>query len=583
MKIPVRLMVVALCAAFLVDSCAPGPVPIAATAPVGSPAAPEADPSTPAAPTIKGQGLWIDLSVPQALRSAAGTLGIGMARDSGSAAAVLDISPASPGDAGVSTWVYALVAPFPTVADGVSAYELRSAWSGTPSPTFEGRPLLMDESTLNAFSALWGPPAAGAVKTLAAEDLLGTAWVDNPAWAIVPFEALEPRWKVLTIDGQSPIRKDFDLASYPLVAYFRLQQGGSGGAALPLTNRDPEKMTTVIMTGVTALVRATAKIMEVKGITYPGRDIRGWMREADIAHVSNEIPFYTGCKYPNASQRALVFCSSPRYIDLLTDIGADVIELTGNHFGDYGEVAMMQTLDLYKKKGIPYYGGGKDLEDSRKPLLLENHGNKIAFVGCNPVDVGNFETAGVNHAGANPCDMQFQSKQIYDLKQQGYTVISTFQYYEYYSAEARPWQQRDFELMANSGASIVSGSQAHFAQVMEFHNDSFIHYGLGNLFFDQMGDIPAVPGIRRIFLDRHVIYDNKYISTELLTGMMEDHARPRPMRPDERAAFLQEYFILSGWLPKVPTPTPGPTMTLTPMSLPAFPATSGTPTPTTAP
>jgi len=412
---------------------------------------------------------------------------------------------------------------------------------------------------------------------LPAADLLDAAWSDHPAWAIVPFESLEPRWKVLTIDGQSPVRKGFDPVTYPLVAYFRLQHNGAEGAVLPATNRDPEKMTTILMTGVTAMVRATAKIMEVKGITYPGRDIRGWMQDADIAHVSNEIPFYSGCAYPKASQRALVFCSSPRYIDLLTYIGTDVIELTGNHFGDYGEVAMLQTLEIYKEKGLPYYGGGKDLDDARKPLLLEDHGNKIAFVGCNPVDVGNFETATDTHPGANPCDMSFQARQIHDLRQQGYTVISTFQYYEYYSPEARPWQQRDFELMATSGASIVSGSQAHFAQVMQFKDDSFIHYGLGNLFFDQMGDIPPVPGIRRIFLDRHVIYDGKYISTELLTGMMEDHARPRPMRPDERAAFLQEYFTFSGWLPEIPTPTPGPTMTLTPIKLPPF---AGTSTPT---
>jgi poly-gamma-glutamate synthesis protein (capsule biosynthesis protein) len=176
--------------------------------------------------------------------------------------------------------------------------------------------------------------------------------------------------------------------------------------------------------------------------------------------------------------------------------------------------------------------------------------------------------------------MEFQSRQIQQLKDQGYIVISTFQYWEYYSPEARPWQQDDFRLMADSGASIVSGSQAHFAQVMEFRNDSFIHYGLGNLFFDQMGDIPPVAGIRRIFLDRHVVYDGRYISTELLTGMMEDHARPRPMTPEERTPFLKEYFTYSGWLPEEPVLTAVPTLTLTPIQLPQTPSVTITPPPT---
>ena len=60
------------------------------------------------------------------------------------------------------------------------------------------------------------------------------------------------------------------------------------------------------------------------------------MREADIAHVSNQIPFSTGCTFPKPDQGALVFCSDPKYIDLLTDIGTDVVELTGNHFADHG-------------------------------------------------------------------------------------------------------------------------------------------------------------------------------------------------------------------------------------------------------
>jgi len=103
---------------------------------------------------------------------------------------------------------------------------------------------------------------------------------------------------------------------------------------------------------------------------------------------------------------------------------------------------------------------------------------------------------------------------------------------------------------------------------MEFYGDSFIHYGLGNLFFDQMGDIPYYPGIRREFIDRYTIYNGELISVELLTAMLEDYSRPRPMTPAERASFLNEYFHHSGWGKIIPTPVPEPTVTLTPMSLP---------------
>jgi poly-gamma-glutamate synthesis protein (capsule biosynthesis protein) len=447
----------------------------------------------------------------------------------------------------------------------------------------------MTEATRTGFSDLWGEPGSSAVLTVPENQLLETAWANMPSWGIVPFDALEPRWKVLTIDGQSPIRKNFDLARYPLAVKLILQSQSESGPSvitLPPPNYDPTKLATVIMTGVTALVRATAVTMEVKGTTYPGEHIRDLMREADIAHVSNEIPFFSGCTYPKPNQVALVFCSDPKYIDLLTDIGADVIELTGNHFADRGSAGMRETIEMYKENGLPYFGGGLDLEDSLEPALFEVNGNKIAFIGCNKPDVGRFPTATEFQPGAAPCKFPILAEQVNALKAQGYVVISTFQWNESYDSRPSPQQRDDFRLMADSGASIVSGSQAHYAQMMEFYADTFIHYGLGNLFFDQMGDQDWMPrGIRREFLDRYVIYDGKLISVELITAMLEDYARPRLMTAPERAGFLQEYFFYSGWIPFSPTPTPTITPTLTPMSIPAFPGTrtstpARTPTPT---
>ena len=301
------------------------------------------------------------------------------------------------------------------------------------------------------------------------------------------------------------------------------------------------------MTGTTSLVRGTAYTMNIKGITYPGRDIQTWLTQADITHISNETSFDAGCPPPVMDLKGLKFCSDPRYIALLNYVGTKVVELTGNHLIDYGTQPFLDTLALYRQNNILYYGGGADLSDARQPLLIENHGNKIAFIGCNSVNIGQYPTAANDRPGAAPCDYAYVTQQITQLRSQGYLVIMTFQYYETLDPQPFNAQVRDFRLMAQAGATIVQGSQAHFPQSMEFYQGAFIHYGLGNLFFDQMGDDPKIPGIRREFIDRHVFYDGRYISTELLTAMLEDYSRPRPMTADERAAFLSEYFSLSGW------------------------------------
>jgi poly-gamma-glutamate synthesis protein (capsule biosynthesis protein) len=209
---------------------------------------------------------------------------------------------------------------------------------------------------------------------------------------------------------------------------------------------------------------------------------------------------------------------------------------------------------MYKDRGWQYFGGGLDLADSQKPAKFEVNGNKIAFIGCNPAGPDFAWARADGWPGAAPCgDNQWMIDSIKQLTADGYQVIATFQHFEYYSPEPRPQQKRDFEAMAQAGAVVVSGSQGHYAQAMEFDGRTFIHYGLGNLFFDQMNYIMSDGTItqdtRREFLDRHVFYNGHYINTELLTAQLEEFARPRPMTPEERAAFLQEYFTASDWLP----------------------------------
>ena len=443
----------------------------------------------------------------------------------------------------VSQWVYALVTPFSSTLQGLSGDDLLARWQGAS----EGTSLLMDQNTHDMFTALWGPAAN--VLVLAKDELADYAWAHQPALAVVPFEGLSPRWKVLPVDGLSPIHKDFDPANYRLKIPISLNTDPGlaslirSNFAIPSSNYDPSKMTVVAMTGVTALVRATAATMERRGNLYPAQDIRQWLINADIAHISNEVPFAANCPEPNPLQEGVRFCSQDAYIKLLEDVGTDVVELTGDHFSDWGTEAMFHTLEMYRQRGWPYYGGGENLAEGRKALLLENNGNRIAFIGCNAKG-GSFAQASDTLPGAAVCDMDWMSGEIRRLKTEGYLVIATFQHFEYYTYFAQPDQQEDFRQVAQAGADIVSGSQAHQPQAMEFLNGSFIHYGLGNLFFDQYSYCDAC---RLGLIDLHVFYDGRYISTELLPIQFVDYARSRPMTAGEANDLLQTLFSASGW------------------------------------
>ncbi|MEX1248039.1 MAG: CapA family protein [Anaerolineales bacterium] len=452
----------------------------------------------------------------------------------------------------ISMWVYALVAPFPTLTDEVTFDDVQAAWDGADGRPFDGAPLMMSAETEAVFSAWWGEPDAGAVQVEDSNQLLEAAWASQPSWAIVPFEELQPKWKVLAVDGRSPIWKEFD----PEVYLLSVPIGLSGDPALvtaaleaetlmaPVSNRNPDKLTTVILTGVTALVRATAYEMNRRGVTYPAEDIGPMLREADITHISNEVPFARDCPPPDPVQRNLIFCSDASYIDLLEAVGVDVVELTGDHFNDWSRDAMLYTLELYDERGWPYYGGGANIAEAMQPLFFEHNGNKIAFIGCNGKG-GSYASAREDYPGTWACDYEYMEAKIRELVEQGYLVIATFQHNEVYQFIPAETLVRDFGRVSTAGATIVSGSQAHQSHGIEFpRDDAIITYGLGNLFFDQRG---VVDNSDRALIARHVFYEGRYISTELITIQFVDFAKPRFMTPDERTNFLTLIFNASIW------------------------------------
>ncbi len=498
-------------------------------------------------PTPASPLLWVSPAIPDMLRQLALDSGLSLVETADAATARLETLPPEPSNHPTSAWIYALVTPFPTTTDDVTLLDIQNSWAGAPSGPFAGRPLWMEESTLAAFTALWGEPASGSVQVAPAEQLVDSAWGDRPSWAVVPFEALEPRWKVLTVDGQSPVHNDFNPALYPLKITFSLEPAVF---PIPPTNRDANKLTVLAMTGVTALVRATADQMEKKGLLYPGEAIRDMLRAADLTHVSNEISFAENCPTPDPWTDSLIFCSDPRYIALLEDVGVDIVELTGNHMLDYGPADMLMTLDMYDQRGWKYFGGGRDLQTSLQPALIDHNGNKLAFIGCNYAGPPS-DWATDTRPGSTPCDFEVIKAEVTRLRSQGYLPIMTFQYNEYYQPEPTIEEEADFRQMAEAGAVIVSGSQAHVPAAMEFNEGAFIHYGLGNLFFDQMShlmpDGSLIYDTRNVFVDRHIFYAGRYINTELLTYIIEDYARPRPMTDSERVKLLDTIFSAGGW------------------------------------
>ncbi len=301
------------------------------------------------------------------------------------------------------------------------------------------------------------------------------------------------------------------------------------------------------MTGVTAMARNSAVAIEKAGdYGFLARQVGPELAAADITTISNEIPFVPGCK-ANGSPNLLVLCSKPEYWENLALSGVDAIGLTGNHLLDFGRKAALWTLDFYKEKKMPVYGGGANEKEALAPLVIEHNGNRLGFLGANSYGPP-IAWAEPAEPGAAKFDLPTMQAAIEDLKPKVDVVFAEVQAFETdYKGEyvnvPNDRAEIDFRGLSEAGADVVTGVMAHAPQALEFRDGKLILYGLGNLYFDQTWSWPTRTGL----VPRHTIYDGKLINTELLVTVIDKNFQLRWATPAERAQVLKSLFDVSRW------------------------------------
>lgn len=447
---------------------------------------------------------------------------------------------------------FAAAGPFNTIFPETTWDAVVESWAGDAT-TFTVISVL--SNTIPALEQVLGAAGATVQAQKTITDVLDATWSTEGALALVPFDQLTPRLAVYTIDGQTPIENanKFDPDAYPFVAtlYAHLQEPNRRErqqiealiAALPPGNRDPAKLTTLTMTGVTAMVRMMANEMEQRGAAWPAEVVGPELSTADITHISNEVPFVEDCE-PDLREDNFNFCSPPGYLEALRRSGVDIIGLTGNHQNDFGRQAAYKSLDFYEKENLPVYGGGRDISAANQPLYIEHNGNRLAFLGANSYGP-EMAWAESDYPGSARFDLNILSATIRSIKRKNLAdvVLVELQYQESYGVEPLIDQRNDFNALVRAGADIVTGVQSHVPQAMEFTDGKLILYGLGNLYFDQMYQ----QNTRENLVVKHTFYDGRHISTQVETTLLYDFGQPQWMSPDERESLLSRVFNASYW------------------------------------
>lgn len=202
----------------------------------------------------------------------------------------------------------------------------------------------------------------------------------------------------------------------------------------------------------------------------------------------------TVAKSGKAIEKPFVFRTHPRVLPVLKR-HFDAVGVANNHSGDFGPAAFAEMLGRLEKAGIPYYGGGRNLTEAHRPLIIERLGLRIALLGYNEFFPRSFEADSDKPGIAWSEDEQV----ILDITRarrdhRADLVIPVMHWGWEHRPLASDRQRELARVLINAGADAVVGGHPHVTQDVETYRGKPIIYSLGNFVFDGFSEPEANTG-----------------------------------------------------------------------------------------
>ena len=254
---------------------------------------------------------------------------------------------------------------------------------------------------------------------------------------------------------------------------------------------------------------------------------------SDVFMANQEFPFSN--RGSAAADKQFTFRLPPEKVSLLKEMGIDIVTLANNHALDFGTDALLDTCDTLDEAGIYRVGAGANLEEARKPVIMEIKGKTIGFLGASRViPVGSWNATATSPGMLTTYDPAMLLEDIKSAKETCDFVIV----YVHWGIERDEYPQDYQRTMGkqyiDAGADMVIGSHPHVLQGMEYYNGKPIVYSLGNFVFGS-----SIPKTALLTAD----WDGENLSLAFVPGTSSG-GYTRPLTgEDEKQAF---YRYLTG-------------------------------------
>jgi len=252
------------------------------------------------------------------------------------------------------------------------------------------------------------------------------------------------------------------------------------------SNMDTKGETTTIVFAGDVLIASTMEhYYDTEGVTrLVSEELLSEMINADICMVNNEFQFSN--RGTPMEDKQFTFQTDPKYVQIMLDMGVDIVSLANNHSLDFGTEALEDTFATLDGAGILYAGAGDTKERAEALQIIEVNGQTFGFLAATrviPVSQWNVE---FRQPGLFAT---YDDTRLVECIEAAKEECDFLTVYVHWGIEREAYPQ-DYQTSIakncfEAGADLVIGAHPHVLQGIEFINGKPVFYSLGNYIFAQ--------------------------------------------------------------------------------------------------
>ena len=208
------------------------------------------------------------------------------------------------------------------------------------------------------------------------------------------------------------------------------------------------------------------------------------LSKADYRIVNFECPVCKGGESPLEKQGPNLCCTG-KGVEAIKWAGFDCVTLANNHFYDFGDAGVKNTIEKCTETGLDTVGGGMNLKEASEILYKKIEDKTLTVINCCEHE---FSIASETHGGSNPLNPVQQYYAIKQAKENAdYALVIVHGGHEHWQLPS-PRMKETYRFFIDAGADAVVNHHQHCFSGFEKYKGKPIFYGLGNFCFDRKGN-----------------------------------------------------------------------------------------------